>query len=128
MLLENKLTKKLYGRLILRDLVFGSKSSFILLLLYVMLWRFLYTITKIGQLKINIPIFLGISFLLLLTFIYIFVVYRRFVKNEFIFQIGSQIEINETQLVIVSRDTSDRHVFLLKNLKAIKENKKWLGK
>jgi hypothetical protein len=125
MVIENKLTKKLYGRLILRDLIFESKSSLIILLLYAILWRILYTITKIGQLKMNIPIFLGISLLLLLTFIHIFIIYRQHVKNDYIFQIGSQIEINETQLVIVSSNSTDSHVFFFGNLIRIKENKKW---
>jgi hypothetical protein len=125
MVIENKLTKKLYGRLVLRDLIFESKSSWIILLLYAILWRILYTITKIGQLKTNIPIFFGISLLLLLTFIHIFIVYRQHVKKDYIFQSGSQIEINETQLVIVSSNSADRHVFPLGNGTRIKENKKW---
>ncbi|WP_423798314.1 hypothetical protein [Neobacillus sp. SAB-20_R2A] len=70
MVVENKLTKKLYRRLMLRDLFLGSKSSLFILLLYIMWWRILYTITKIGQLKTNIPIFLGISFLVLLGYDY----------------------------------------------------------
>ncbi|MBS4214793.1 hypothetical protein [Neobacillus rhizophilus] len=82
MAIENKLTKKLYRRLILRYLFFGSKSSLFILLLYIMWWRILYTITKIGQMKTNIPIFLGISFLLLLMFIHIIVTYRKLVKRE----------------------------------------------
>jgi hypothetical protein len=125
MVIENKLTKKLYGRLVLRDLIFESKSSWIILLLYAILWRILYTITRIGQLKTNIPIFFGISLLLLLTFIHIFIVYRQHVKRDYIFQVGSQIEINETQLVIVSSNPTDRHVFPLGNGTRIKENKKW---
>jgi hypothetical protein len=90
-----------------------------------MLWRVLYTITLIGQLKTNIPIFLGISLLLLVTFIHIFVIYRKQIKKDFLFQVGSQIEINETQLVIVSSNSTDRHVFPLESLTTIKENKKW---
>ncbi|MCH6267679.1 hypothetical protein [Neobacillus citreus] len=82
MVVENKLTKKLYRRLMLRDLFLGSKSSLFILLLYIMWWRILYTITKIGQLKTNIPIFIGISFLLLFMFIHIFVTYRKLVKRE----------------------------------------------
>lgn len=82
MVIENKLSKKRYKKLIVLDLLFGSKSSLIILLLYVMWWRVLYTITKIGQLKTNIPIFLGISCLLLFMFIHIFVVYRKLVKRE----------------------------------------------
>jgi hypothetical protein len=125
MVIENKLTKNLYRGLILRDLFLGSKSSLIIVLLYGMLWRVLYTITKIGHLKTNIPIFIGISFLLLLTFIHIFVVYRKHLKNDFLFQAGSQIEISETQLVIVSSDSTDRHIFPLGNIETIKENNKW---
>jgi hypothetical protein len=125
MVIENILTKKLYGRLVLRDLIFESKSSWILLLLYVIFWRILYTITKIGQLKTNIPIFFGISLLLLLMFIRILIVYRQHVKKDYLFQDGSQIEINETQLVIVSDDFEDRYVFPLGNGTRIKENKKW---
>lgn len=125
MVIENKLTKKLYKRLILQDLIFGSKSSLIILLLYVMLWRVLYTITKIGQLKTNIPIFLGISLMVLLTFIHIFAVYRKRMEKEFLFQVGSQMVINKTQMVIVSRNSTDRHVFPLESLTRIKENKKW---
>lgn len=125
MVVENKLTRKLYSRLVLRDLIFGSKSSLIILLLYGALWRVFYTITKIGQLKTTIPIFLGISLLLLLTFIHIFVVFSKHVKNDCLFQIGSQIEINKTQLVIVSNRSIDRNVFPWESLKKIKENKKW---
>jgi hypothetical protein len=125
MVIENKLTKKLYGRLVLRNLIFESKSSWIILLLYAILWRILYIITRIGQLKTNIPILFGISFLLLLRFIYIFIVYRQHVKKDYIFQAGSQIEITETKLVIVSSNSADRHVFPLGNDIRIKENKKW---
>ncbi|WP_248737079.1 hypothetical protein [Neobacillus rhizosphaerae] len=85
----------------------------------------MYSITKIGQLKTNIPIFLGISFLLLLTFIHIFVVYRKHVKKDSLIQVGSQIEINKTQLVIVSSTSTERYVFPLESLTIIKENKKW---
>lgn len=125
MVIENKLTKKLFGILFLRDLIFGSKSSLIILLLYVMWWRVLYIITKIGQLKTNIPIFLGISFLLLLMFIHIFVVFRKQLKKVYLFQVGSQIEINKAQVVIVLSNASDRHVFPLESLTRIRENKKW---
>ena len=125
MVIENKLTKKLYRRLILRDLIFGSKSSLIILLLYGMLWRVLYTITKIGQLKTNIPIFLGICFLLLLTVIYIFTVSRKHMKKDYLYRVASLIEINKTQLIIVSSDSTDSHIFPLEGLIKIKENKKW---
>jgi hypothetical protein len=125
MVIENILTKKLYGRLVLRDLIFESKISWIILLLYAILWRILYTITKIGQLKTNIPIFFGISLLLLLMFIRILIVYRQHVKRDYIFQTGSRIEINETQLVIVSSNSADHHVFSLGNTTRLKENKKW---
>ncbi|MGX6445733.1 hypothetical protein ACWM35_21155 [Neobacillus sp. K501] len=125
MVVENKLTKKLYRRLILRDLLFGSKSSLISLLLYVLLWRVLYTITKIGQLKTNVPIFLGISLILIFVFIHIFVVYRKHMAKDYLFQLDSQIEIHERQLVIVSSDSEDHHVFPLDSLTTIKGNKKW---
>jgi hypothetical protein len=95
MVSEIKLTKKLYRNCVLRDLFFGSKTSLIILLLYGMWWRVLYTITKIGQLKTNIPIFLGISFLLLVTFIHNFIVYRRHMKKDLSFQ----VEVNETHAV-----------------------------
>ncbi|WP_318503138.1 hypothetical protein [Bacillus sp. T3] len=85
----------------------------------------MYTITKIGQLKTNIPIFIGISFLLLIMFIRIFIVYRKHMKKDYIFEVGSQIDINDTQLVIVSRNSTDRHDFPLASLTKIKENKKW---
>lgn len=123
MVIENKLTKALYRRLILRDLVFERKSTFIVLLLYVLLWRILYSITEVGQLKTNIPIFVGISFLLLLMFIRIFVVYRKHLKKDFLFQAGSQIEFDETQLVV--SNATDRHVFPLNSLTTMKENKNW---
>jgi hypothetical protein len=119
------ISKKLYRRLILGDLIFGSKSSLLLLLLYIMLWRVLYSITKIGQLKTNIPIFLGLLFLLLLTFIYIFIIYRSHMKKHWLFQAGSQLEINGEQLVVVSSHTGERHIFSMENLKKMKENKKW---
>ncbi|WP_462412860.1 hypothetical protein [Neobacillus sp. Marseille-QA0830] len=125
MVIKNTLTKKLYRRLILRDLIFGSKSSLMILLLYVFLWRSLYTITQIGQLKVNVPIFLGLSLLLVIVLFRIFIVYRKHVKKDFLFQTSIQIEINETQLAIASSNSMDRHVFPLKNIATIKENKKW---
>jgi hypothetical protein len=88
-----------------------------------MLWRILYSITKVGQLKTNIPIFVGISFLLLLIFIRIFVVYRKNLKNDFLFQVGSQIEFDETQLVVLN--STERYVFPLNGLTTMKENKNW---
>lgn len=125
MVIENTLTKRQYGRLLFWDLILGSNSSLIILLLYGMLWQVLYTITKIGQLKTNIPIFLGISILLVLTFIHIFNVYRKHMKKDYLFQVGSRIEINETQLVIVSSNSLDCFVFPLESLTVIMENKKW---
>lgn len=123
--MENKLTKKLYQKMVIRDFMLGSKSSLIILALYAILWKVMYTITKIGQLKTNIPLFIGVSFLLVLVLIHIFVTYRRAMKKDFLFRAGSQIEINETQLVIQSNDSTDSHIFLLENLTIIKENKKW---
>ena len=46
-------------------------------------------------------------------------------KNAKTTQVGSQFEVNKTQLVIVSSNSTDRHVFLLESLTTIKENKKW---
>jgi hypothetical protein len=90
-----------------------------------MLWRVLYIITLVGQLKTNVPIFLGICFLLLLTGIRIFVDYRKHMKKDYVFQSGSQIEINETELVILSSYSLERHVFPLECLSKIQKNKKW---
>ncbi|RHW43514.1 hypothetical protein D1B31_02325 [Neobacillus notoginsengisoli] len=125
MIRNNTVSKSYYRRLILRDLIFGSKSSLVLLVLYVALWRITYTITKIGQLKTNIPIFIGLCILMFLTFIYIFVSYRKYMKKACLFEIGSRIDLDEKQLVFVSNASTDRHVFSFESLTAIKENKKW---
>ncbi|WP_172799148.1 hypothetical protein [Bacillus sp. FJAT-29814] len=119
------MNKKLYRRLLLGDLFFGSRSSLIILLLYVMLWRVTYTITLIGQLKTNIPIFLALCSFLLVMFIHIFIVYRKYMKQDWIYRGDSQIEINETQFVFATRDSKDRHVLPIGNLTKVKENKKW---
>jgi hypothetical protein len=123
MVTENPLTKKIYRNLILRDLVFGSKSSLVLLLLYVLLWRVLYSITKIGQLRTNLPIFLGLVLLLVGTFLYIFVVYRGNMKKDWLYQAGGRIELDESQIVVIS--IVERRVFPLADLIKIKENKRW---
>jgi len=125
MVTENKLSKKIYQGLIIRDLMFESKSSILILLLYMMWWRVMYTITKIGQLKTNIPLFLGISLLVLLMFSHILVVYHKHMKKDYLYQDSSWIEINKTQLAIVSSNSAESHVFPLEHLKRIKENKKW---
>ncbi|WP_423337058.1 YcxB family protein [Neobacillus sp. 19] len=75
--------------------------------------------------KINIPIFSGITMLLLGMFIHIFVVYRKHLKKNYLFQVDSRIVINNTQLVIESRNSKDRQAFPLESLIRIKENKKW---
>ncbi|MCM3764508.1 hypothetical protein [Neobacillus niacini] len=103
----------------------GSKSTLIILLLYVLLWRVTYTISLIGQLKTNIPIFLALCFLLLVMFIHIIVVYRKYMKQDWIYQSASQIEINEKQFVFVSRNSIDRYVIPMGTLTKVKENKKW---
>lgn len=125
MLVNNKLTKKLYRRFVLRDLFLGSKSSIVIVLLYAMLWRVLHTITRIGQLKTNIPLFLGISFLLLLILLYLFFAYHKFMKNYYLFQPDSLIEVNETKSIITISTSTTPIVFPLEQLLKIKENKKW---
>lgn len=125
LVLENKLTKKTYRRMFLRDFLFGSKGSVVMLFLYALLWRVMYTITKIGQLKTNIPLFLGISFLLVLMLIYKCIVYRKYMKKDYLFQAGSQIEINEKQFIIKQPASMDSHAFPLEGLRKIKESKKW---
>jgi hypothetical protein len=71
MIIENKLTKRKYRKLILQEFLFGSKSSLIMLGLYCLAWRILYSIAKVGKLKTNVPIFLGVSFFLILMIIHI---------------------------------------------------------
>ncbi|MEK5522874.1 hypothetical protein B5V89_18915 [Heyndrickxia sporothermodurans] len=123
MIIENKLTKKIYRRMVLRNELFGSKTSLTILVLYVILWRVTYTITKIGQLKTTIPLFLIIIFLILTLLIYKFIVYKRRMKKE-LFEMGSQIEMNDNQLTI-TKQTGSKIVLPLEKLIKIKENKKW---
>ncbi|MFB6468202.1 YcxB family protein [Cytobacillus sp. Hz8] len=125
MVIENKLTKRLYRRMILQDLLFGTINGLVFFVLYVLLWRILYTITKIGQLKTNLPIFLGISFLLFAMVIRVFIVYRRQMKKDFLFQPDSQIEIDDHQLIISPSQSAERHTFPLESLMKVKETKKW---
>lgn len=122
-IIENKLTKKIYRRMVLRNELFGSKSSLAILVLYVMLWRVMYTITKIGQLKTTIPLFLLMSLLILILLIYKFIIYQRQMKGK-LFETGSQIEINEQQLMITNQ-TGGKMILSLEKLTKIKENNKW---
>ncbi|UFT97947.1 hypothetical protein KO561_12090 [Radiobacillus kanasensis] len=123
--MENKLTKKMYRKLILRDLFLESKSTWVMLALYAILWRVMYTISNIGQLKTNIPLFLGISLLLFLFFSYKLFVYRKQMKKDYLFQPNSQIEIQDSQVVIRTPNTTEEHTLDLQNLAKLKENKKW---
>ncbi|CEG25454.1 hypothetical protein [Bacillus sp. B-jedd] len=123
MIIENKLTKKVYRRLVLRDLIFGGKSSMVWLPLYLLWWYIIYTITKIGQLKTNIPFFLGISILLVGMLVRVFIVYRKQMKKDWLFEAGSRVEIDSNQLAVVS--SRGCHVFSLETLAKLIENKSW---
>lgn len=124
MKIENKMTKKVYRKLLLQELLFGSKSSLFILVFYILLWKVTYTITKIGQLKTNIPLFLGISILILCVLTYIFITYRKQMKKKFLYEDGFRFELNSTEL-ITSGDSRDQHVFSLLSLVKVKKTKKW---
>lgn len=123
MIIENKLTKKVYSRFILRDLIFGGNTGMVLLPLYLLWWYIIYTITKVGQLKTNIPFFLGISILLVGMLVRVFIVYRKRMKDDWLFEGGSQFEIEGTQLVVTSSRGS--HALSLETLEKLIENKGW---
>ncbi|SDM26519.1 hypothetical protein [Sediminibacillus halophilus] len=123
--MSTPLSKKTYRRLLLGDLLFGRLNSWILLILYVLLWRVLITITKIGQLKTNIPLFFVIGTALLILLLYQISIYRKQMKKEYLFNPHNQWEINDSSLVIYSPDKGEQHTFLLGKRARLKENKQW---
>ena len=125
MIIENKFTKKEYRKLILQELIFGRKSILIMLGLYCVEWRVLYSIAKVGLLKRNIPIFLGVGFLFIVTLIYIGITYHRHMKNSFLYTADSQISMDDSKLVIQSSDSKDNFIYTWDSLIKIKEDRKW---
>lgn len=125
MIIENKLTKKEYRRLVFLELLLGRGSTFIMLGLYPIAWRVLYSIAKVGQLKRNVPIFLGVGFLIILVLLYVGIVYGKHMKNSFLYEKGNQITIDEDQLIIDSGGLGNSHIYKLNDLAKVKENKKW---
>lgn len=127
MIIENKLTKKEFRKLILKELIFGRKISLIIFGLYCMLWKTSYSIAKIGGLRKNVPIFLGISLLLLLMLIYTGIIYHKHMKNSFLYKAGSKISIDDTQLSLQVSEFNNKVIYQLNDLTRIEEDRKWFS-
>ncbi|WP_371069040.1 hypothetical protein [Sediminibacillus sp. JSM 1682029] len=123
--MRNPLSKKIYRRMLLRDLFFGRLHSWILLLLYALLWKVLLTITKIGQLKTNVPLFMVIGAGLLLLLIYQVSLYRKQMKKVYLYNPDNHLEIRDSKLEIHSPAEGGRHTLSLDDLIRLKENKQW---
>lgn len=125
MIIENKLTRKTYKRLVFLELLLGRWSTPIMLGLYCIAWRVLYSIARVGQLKRNLPVFFGISFILVVMLFYFGFVYRRHMKNSFLYGADSEISIDNDKLTIGPLKSGDNHIYKLKDLAKVKENRKW---
>ncbi|QTN00557.1 hypothetical protein ERJ70_15385 [Sediminibacillus dalangtanensis] len=123
--MRNPLSKKIYRRMLLRDLFFGRLHSWILLLLYALLWKVLFTITKIGQLKTNVPLFMVIGAGLLFLLIYQVNLYRKQMKKAYLYNPDNYLEVHGSILEIYSSAEGRRHTLLLDDLIRLKENKQW---
>lgn len=125
MIIENKLTRKTYKRLVFLELLLGRWSTLIMLGLYFIAWKVFYSIARVGQLKRNLPVFLGVSFILVVMLFYIGIVYRRHMKNSFLYGTGADISIDDGRLIINSYDSDNSYVYSLGDLAKVKENRKW---
>lgn len=124
MIIENKLTKRKYRSLVLNELLFGNIRAIIMLVLYCLAWRILYSVAKAGQLKRNVPLFLGVSFILLLILINIGITCHVHMRNSFFYNTGS-IMANNDQLVIDRNEYDDKIIYKWDSLTKVKENRKW---
>ncbi|MDF2884321.1 MAG: repeat-containing glycosyl hydrolase, partial [Clostridiaceae bacterium] len=124
MIIENKLTKRKYRSLVLRELLFGNIRTIIMLVLYCIAWRILYSVAKVGQLKRNVPLFLGVSFILLLILINICVTCHTHMKNSFFYNTG-RIMVDNDKLAIETDEYADKIIYPWDSLTKVKENRKW---
>ena len=123
MIIENKLTKRKYRNLVLSELLFGSFRAIIILVIYCLGWRILYSVAKAGQLKKNIPLFLGVCFILLIILINVIITCHAHMKNSFFFN-ASSVMADNNQLVI-DVDENNKITYQWDSLTKVKENRKW---
>lgn len=124
MIIENKLTKRKYRNLVLSELLFGNIRTIIMLVLYCLGWRILYSVAKVGQLKRNVPLFLGISFILLAILINIGITCHVHMRNSFFYNTAS-IMVDNDELVIDTDEYNHKIRYPWNSLTKVKENRKW---
>ena len=125
MIIENKLTKNQYRALVLKEVMLGRKINFVTLGLYLAMWRVLYSLAKVGNLRTNLPIFFVIGLLLLLMVVEIVITYIIHLKNAFLYNNMSQLTIDDKQLTIEIKNLNYSRTYTWDKLVKIRENKKW---
>jgi hypothetical protein len=117
--LEQKSNKKTYRILLIKNLFFDSVYTVFLLLFYWFAWRLADTITYIGQLRTNIPLLAGCGLMLLVLLTRVYWIYRKQIKQRFLYESDQAMNISTGQLSIAGEE------FSLTELKYIRSYRNW---
>lgn len=105
------------------ELLFGRKINFLTLLLYVLAFRVLYSIAKVGQLRKNLPILFLFCLVLLGMIIEVFISYHRTIKNKIYYDKESVISIDNDELSIINKQ--EEIIYPWEKIIKIRENRNW---
>lgn len=123
MKVSNKLSKGTYRKLVWMELIFGRTINFLMLLVYALAFRTLYSIAKVGQIRKNLPILFLFFIVLLGMIIEIFVSYYRAMRNSIYYDKESIINIENNGVGIVNGEKEILYPW--KKIIKIRENKNW---
>ncbi|MFP7494378.1 hypothetical protein SFC66_11370 [Terribacillus saccharophilus] len=113
-----KHVKKIHSPLLLKNLLFDSLYTILLLFFYWLAWRLIDTITYIGQLHINIPLLALCTVVIMLLLCRVILLYRKQSKQQSLDESNHSIVISDENLHIGEKE------FPLVNLKYIRTYRK----
>ncbi|WEG14395.1 YcxB family protein [Pullulanibacillus sp. KACC 23026] len=121
--IDHLLKKRLYRRILRREMGFGRLNSWFILIFYLVWWKIAYDLTKVGQLKTNVPLLAAVSLVILLLLIYQFIVTRSYIKNTKLLESVKKVELHKHQLLVEAENATVPYAYKLETLTKVTETK-----